>query len=95
MEEIRKKYPKGHYISLGVAMGLPLGIPLWLVTENPGMMGAGVAIGIAIGMAFEGKYNRDPRPLTPEEVRNRKIAVAAGVLALMAGVVVFFYIMLA
>lgn len=89
----RNRYPKGHYISLGLALGIPLGIPMWLVTENPGMMGAGMAIGVAIGAAFEQKYNKNPKPLTPEEVRNRKIAVAVGVLALMVGVVAFAYML--
>jgi hypothetical protein len=93
MEESRKRYPKGHYVSLGIVLGLPLGIPLWLVTENPGMIGAGVAIGLSIGSAFEQKYNKNPRPLTPEELRIRKIAAVAGVLALIAGFVAFFFLM--
>jgi hypothetical protein len=88
-----KGRPKGYYVSMGIALGLPLGIPMWLVTENPGMIGAGLAVGIAIGAAFEEKYNRDPRPLTPKEIRNRKIAVAAGVLLMLLGVVTFAYML--
>lgn len=95
MEESRKLYPKGHFMAIGLAIGMPLGIPIWLATGNPGLIGAGVAIGVAIGAAFEQKYNKNPRPLTPEEIRNRKIAVAAGVLALMVGVVAFLFMLFA
>jgi hypothetical protein len=42
------------------------------------MIGIGVAIGLAIGAAFEQKYNKNPRPLTPEEARRKKIALWGG-----------------
>jgi len=88
-----KGRPKGYYVSMGIMLGLPLGIPMWLVTDNPGMIGAGIAVGVAIGAAFEAKYNRNPKPLTPEEIRNRKIAVAAGVMVLVLGLMAFAYML--
>ena len=87
--EKQKRYPKGHFIGLGIAMGAPLGVPLWLVLENPGMIGIGVAIGVSIGMIMEGAYNKNPRPLTAQERKNRKIATAAGLLILVLGVIAF------
>ena len=80
-----KRYPKGHFIGLGMAVFSGMGVPLWLVTDNPGMIGVGVAVGVAIGAAWEQKYNKNPRELTPEEARTRKIGLWAGVLVLIAG----------
>ena len=80
-------------MGIGIALGIPFGIPMWLATDNPGLMGAGIAVGVAIGAALEEKYNKNPRELTPEEARNRKIAVWAGVLivviAALVGVAAF------
>lgn len=81
----KRGYPKGHFMGIGIAMGIPLGIPLWLSTDNPGMIGAGLAAGVAIGAALEKKYNENPRKPTPEEGRKQKIALWAGVLVLIAG----------
>lgn len=81
-------------MAIGLAIGMPLGIPLWLSTKNPGLIGAGVAIGAGIGGVLEKKYNSNPREPTPEETRNRRIATFAGVLVLLAGVVAFLYMML-
>jgi hypothetical protein len=91
----QKRYPKGHFIGLGIAIGMPMGIPLWLTTGNPGLIGTGIAIGVAMGMAMEQAYNKNPRPLTAKEKRHRKIAIAAGVVLLVAfsilGVIAFLY----
>jgi hypothetical protein len=71
-----------------MAICTPLGLPLYFVTDNPGMLGVGVAIGVAIGAAMEEKYNKNPRPLTGQEKKNRKIAVVAGGLTFVAGLIV-------
>lgn len=88
MEE-QKRYPKGHFVALGMAIGMPMGIPIWIATSNPGMIGIGLPIGVAIGMAMEKQYNKNPRPLTAQEKRNRKIATAAAIVTLVLGVVAF------
>ena len=85
--ESQKRYPKGHFIGIGMAIFSGLGIPLWLVTDNPGLIGAGTVIGLAIGAALEQKYNKNPRELTPEELRMRKIALWAGFLILVLGAI--------
>lgn len=82
-------------MAIGLAIGMPLGIPIWLSTGNPGLIGAGVAIGAGIGGLLEKKYNSNPREPTPEEARNRKIATFAGILTLIVGILAFFYMMLA
>jgi hypothetical protein len=92
MKKQNKRYPKGYFVSLGIALGLPLGIPLWLTLKNPGMMGAGIAIGVAIGTAMESQYNKNPRSLTVQEKRNRKIATFGGLIILLLGLVGFLSI---
>jgi uncharacterized membrane protein YidH (DUF202 family) len=86
-KQSQKRYPKGHFIGLGMALFSAVGVPLWVATDNPGMIGAGVAIGVAVGAAWEKKYNKNPRELTPEEARRQKIALLAALLLLVVGVV--------
>ena len=89
----QKRYPKGHFIGLGIALGTPIGIPLWLVTDNPGMIGTGIAIGVAIGAALEEKYNRNPRPPTTQEKKNRKMAVISGAVLVLMGIIALLIMM--
>jgi len=90
----KKGYPKGHFLSIGIALGIPLGIPFWLVTGNPGLIGAGLAIGVAIGAGLEGAYNKNPRPLTAQEKKDRKRAAAFGGAILVLGVIAFLFMLL-
>jgi hypothetical protein len=91
MGKQNKRYPKGHFIGLGMALGAPLGVPLWLATGNPGLIGAGIAIGLAIGAGLESKYNKNPRPLTAEEKKNRKLGAIIGVVFLILGIFAFLH----
>lgn len=86
MKEKTKRYPKGHFMGIGIALGMPLGIPMWLATDNPGLIGSGLAVGVAIGAALEKKYNGNPREMTREEERRQRIAIFGGVLILVMGV---------
>jgi hypothetical protein len=47
---------KQHYMGLGMAIGMamfaPLGIVLSIVTDNPGLLGIGPAVGVSIGVAI-------------------------------------------
>ncbi len=72
-------------------MGASLGIPLWIVTENPGMLAIGIAIGDSIGIAMERAYNKNPRPLTAKEKRDRNLATKAGLVILTLGVIAFLF----
>jgi hypothetical protein len=46
-------------MAIGMAMFAPLGIVLFIVTDIPGLLGVGPAIGISIGVAFgEHLYKR-------------------------------------
>jgi hypothetical protein len=91
-----KKYPKGHWMGVGIAVGLPVGVALFfildLLTGKFGDMfflgpGAGAAIGVSIGAALEKKHEGRIRELTPQEERSRRRMVAAGVVLLAAGAV--------
>ena len=54
---------RDRYMAIGMAIGMPsfalLGIILCIATDNPGLLGVGPAIGLAIGIANgEGLYRR-------------------------------------
>ena len=44
-------YVRGKYMGFFMLMFMPLGIVLWIILDNPGMIGIGVALGISIGVA--------------------------------------------
>jgi hypothetical protein len=52
-----------HYLGIGMATGMaimaPLGVVLFIVLDNPGMLGVGPGMGVAIGVAIgESLYRR-------------------------------------
>ena len=54
---------KQHYLGKGMGIGLalfiPFGVALWLVLDNPGMLGLGPALGVSIGIALgEAMYKK-------------------------------------
>jgi hypothetical protein len=89
-----KKYPKGHWMGVGIAVGLPIGVAIFFIADiligefgdmfflGPAI---GVAIGVSIGAALEKKHEKEIRELTPQEERRRRLAVAAGVVLLVIG----------
>jgi len=91
-----KKYPEGHFIGVGMAIGIAIfsgvGVTLSTSTGNPGLMGIGPAIGIllglAIGKSMEEKYRKQGliRPLTAKEIEARKKAKIVGLIALLLGI---------
>ena len=98
MKKRTKKYPKGHFIGLGIAIGAPMGIPLWLVIGNPGMIAIGIAVGVAIGAAMESEAKKKGqiRALTKKERADRKrlswIGIAIGALLFLVLLSVFFMV---
>jgi hypothetical protein len=57
---------KEHYMGLGMALGMamfvPLGIVISLVTKNPGLLGIGPGVGVSFGVAIgEHLYKRNRR----------------------------------
>lgn len=94
----KKSYPEGHWMGIGIAVGLVLGTAIFfiadLLTGEFGSMfflgpGAGVAIGVSIGAALEEKYKKAGkiRELTPQEKKRQRVAVFAGVVLLVIGAV--------
>ena len=59
-------------------IGIPIGIAI------------GIAIGISIGIAI-GKKQKPWSELTEEEKKNRKIAIGAGIVTLLLGIIVFLW----
>jgi len=99
MEEKDKKYPEGHFlgmwIGIGIAIFAGIGVPLSIITENPGFIGIGpalgVAVGVAIGQSLEEKHKKEGRirPLTKEEKERKSKLVYVGLGALIIGLVAF------
>jgi hypothetical protein len=93
MEENNKKYPEGHFVrrwmAIGVAIFSGLGIPLAIVTENPGMIAIGPALGVSIGLAIgsgiEAKYKKEGkiRPLMEEERKRKKMRTTISLIILV------------
>jgi len=104
MNHIDNEYPEGHFVGIWMAIFIVifsgLGIPLSIVTENFAFIGIGpalgVAVGLAIGQSIENKYKQEGRirPLSESEIKSKKIAVAAGIVVLMFGVLIFFLLYL-
>ena len=54
---------RDRYLAIGLAIGMPsfafIGFALCIATDNPGLLGLGPAIGLAVGIAIgEGLYRR-------------------------------------
>ena len=98
-----RKYPEGHFVGVGMAIGLAvfsgLAIPLALATGNFGLVGIGPALGVAFGLslgqAIENKYKKEDRirPLNEVEKKRKKMAVVAGLVLLALGVGVFLILL--
>ena len=101
IEKKQKSYRKGHFMGIGIAIGmilfLPFGAVFWILLDNPGMIGIGpamgMAVGVSIGAALEKKYNPNPRPPTAEEKKIIKRFVFIGIITLLAGVALFLWIL--
>ena len=99
MDDMIEKYPEGHFVGMWmgifIAIFSGIGIPLSIITENPGFIGIGpalgVAVGIAIGQSIENKYKKQDRirPLTESEQKRKKNTVFAGIVILTLGVLIF------
>ena len=94
-----KKFPEGHFVGMWMGICIAIfsgfGIPLSIVTENPGFIGIGpalgVAVGVAIGQSIENKYKQEGRirPLSESEIKRKRNAVTAGIVTLASGVLIF------
>ena len=97
MEKNEKQYPQGHFIGLWMGIGIAIfsgiGIPLSIITDNPGLIGIGPAIGVgfglSIGQSIENKYRKQGkiRELSESETKRNKIAVLFGIIILIIGII--------
>lgn len=84
------KYPQGHWMSIGMCIGIAIGcVPSLagiLFDEMSSFVAIGPAIGcgvgIAIGSALESKHKNEVRPLTEDEQRVRFRLTLVGLAAL-------------
>ena len=85
------KYPQGHWMSVGMCIGIALGcIPSLagiLFDEMSSFVGIspaiGCGLGVALGAALERKHKDELRPLTEKEQQTRKWAMFIGLLLLV------------
>ena len=90
------KYPQGHWMGIGMLIGLAIGsIPSLagiLFDEMSSFVAIGPAVGctlgVAIGSALEQKHKKEIRPLTEAEQKMRNWAIGAGMLLVFLGVLV-------
>ena len=77
------KYPKGHFISQWMAMGLVISLPFGIAFENISLgLPIGLLLGLAIGTSIENKMKKQGkiRPLTKEEKKRQKIVSIAAII---------------
>lgn len=94
-EEKEKKYPKGYFLNLWMAIGIAafsgIGIPVAVITHNFVFMGIGPAIGFSIGITIgqtqENKYAKEDRirPLTENEKRKTR--------SMLVGSLIVFFVL--
>jgi hypothetical protein len=102
MDDNVRKYPEGHFVGMWIGICIAIfsgfGIPLFIVSENPGLIGIGpalgVAVGVAIGQSIENKYKQEGRirPLSESEIKRKKNAVITGMVILSLGVLIFIFL---
>ncbi len=100
--EMSRIYPEGTFVSIGVAIGAGLGVPIGLLFGDPAFLGVGVGIGaglgVAIGAAVEARVKQrgQIRPLSAEERRQRRrwatIALTAGAVVGIGVLMVFLLV---
>jgi phosphate/sulfate permease len=81
-------------MSLGFFLGIPLGFIMGVAIEDVSFgiiisPAIGCAIGCALGSILEAKHKENIRPLTESERKRKKLAVAIGLVFLIAGVITF------
>ena len=91
MKNNEKKYPNGYFIGIWTVLGILFGIPLAISIGNPGFIGSGIPIGLAIGLALEEKYKKEGkmRSLTEDEKKRRRIILIGGIIVLIIGIILF------
>lgn len=97
--ETNKQHPKGHYTTLGIAIGAGvfgvLGFIICVLTDNMGLIGVGPAVGIPLGLligqSLESKKEREGkvRELTVTEKQRQRTAIFVGIGLAFLGVLAF------
>lgn len=92
----QREYREGEVVATWIGVGMALfagvGVVIATVTDTPGLIGIGPAVGVAfgtsVGMALEARYRREGRlrQPTPAERRRLRIALWIGVALLVLGI---------
>jgi len=87
-------YVRGKYMGFFMLMFMPLGIVLWIILDNPGMIGIGVVLAISIGASFENRHRNGPGDYHGAGESRGMAMVALAVASLALGVIFFVLLML-
>lgn len=96
-DDDNRTYPEGHFIGMWMGIGIAIfsgvGVALSAATDNPGLIGIGPALGVAVGLAIgtgvEERHKKAGRirPAVPGERNRRRTAVVIGLLVLLGALV--------
>jgi len=99
----QNKYPKGHFMGVGMSLGMPfgflIGIPLGImldtviisVTLSPVL---GAILGVILGSYLEHKNKDKIRKLTKEEMKVKKVGILFTSIVLLVGLLVISFLIL-
>jgi len=85
-----KNLKKGQGMALGMAMFIPIGVVMWLVTDNPGMIAIGPALGVSVGIALEKQSGHE---CVVEDKEKRVLFVILGLVVLALAVTFAFFLL--
>lgn len=82
-----KKHKQGHFISLGLLWGVPLGVVFGTIFKNMAFIGIGIPIGLSIGAAIEESYKKkgliipaDEKAIAKEKRQTKRVLQIGGLL---------------
>ena len=83
------QYPRGHYVSQGMAIGIAIGAAIGLAMDNIAVgIPIGIAIGAGIGTSREKKHAHELRPMTEKEKTMKRRGVGLMVALLIVTVLI-------
>jgi len=85
----QKRYPEGHWLSVGAGFGIMFGLIISIPFDNsPISLLIGIIIGLILGYILEKTFNPYPLKLTPKQKKLKIIMITLSVI--IAFLIAFF-----